>query len=245
MPEIPISILDQNTWNILPGKIDVKAHPDITHTILILLLKRGMLCIADQIVINYIKLYKEYIRGLFKNNKKNDNNSLYNNIKLAIYEYIGHQKIVNTRPIMKHFGVNFNYTIFRCAIKADNYAIADMLIKRGYPLNIKKHNDEIYHIMNDMLNMSIMTESTFNRLIDNIILAYNNLKISLYTYIRILKKGYYKTCKKVESYVDINIWNGRELQNELIYMKNNMKHLYEYVINTFHLELDKQDKHCL
>lgn len=240
MTEIPFSIIDKETWDILPGKIDIKQHPEKSHTILILLLRRRMIPMADSIMSYYLQNHKDYIRELFKktNTSNTSNTSNTNmNIRLAILEYIGHQKPINVSILMKKFNIKFSYTIFRCSIKADNFALVSLLIKKGYPFQIKKHNDEIYHIVNDMLNMMIMTESVFNMLLNNIIHATKNgsysIKFSLYTYIRILKKGYYKICKKIESYVDINIWNGKELQDELIYLKDNMHHLYDHVKQTF------------
>lgn len=237
MPEIPITVIDKNTWDILPGKINTLEHPNESHHLLILLLRKGMIGISNQIISNYIKYHKEYITTLFKQKSQS---YLVNNIKLSIYEYIGHQKKKDVIITMKHFGIRYNYTIFRCAMKADNYAIVDMLIKKGYPYNIKKHNDEIYHIMNDILNMTIMSESTFGGLIDNILRAHiknGNVKISLYAYIRILRKGYYKTCKKIKPFVDIHIWNGFELKAELKDLRDNWNHLYKHLVDNFHLDV--------
>jgi hypothetical protein len=234
MPEIPISVIDKNTWNILPGKINTKDPPDKSHHLLILLLRKGMIESSNQIMSNYILNYKECIIRLFKQ-KNIPISHITNNIKLAIYEYIGHKRKNDAIVVMKHFGIHFNYTIFRCSIKADNYALVSLLVRKGYPYNIKKHNDEIYHIMNDMLNMTIMSESTFEILIDNILSAYKKAKISLFTYIRILKKGYYKTCKKIKPFVDENIWNGEELRLELIDLRDNWNHLYSHMIEHFHL----------
>ncbi len=239
MPEIPITVIDNNTWNLLPGKINTLEHPNESHHLLILLLRKGMINISERIMSNYIKYHKEYIRSLFEQKSQS---YLINNIKLSIYEYIGHQKKKDAIITMKHFGIHFNYTIFRCAMKADNYAIVDMLVKKGYPFNIKKHNDEIYHIITDMLNMTIMSESTFGCLIDNILRTRTaDIKISLYTYIRILRKGYYKTCKKIKPYIDINIWNGNELKTELRDLRNNWNHLYKHLIDNFYLDV-MQDK---
>lgn len=235
MPEIPISVIDNNTWNILPGKINTKEPPDKSHHLLILLLRKGIMELSDQIMSNYILNYKEYIKSLFKQNNTMSHISF--NIKLAIYEYIGYQKKKKAITIMKHFNIRFNYTIFRCSIKADNYALVDLLVRRGYPRNIKKHNDEIYHILNDMLNMTIMSESTFEILIDNILTAYKQAKISLYTYIRILKKGYYRICKKIKPFIDENIWNGSELKFEINDLRDNWNHLYKHMIENFHLEV--------
>lgn len=234
MPEIPITVIDNNTWNILPGKINTLEHPQESHHLLILLLRKGMIDICDRIMSNYIKYHKEYIRSLFEQKSQS---YLINNIKLSIYEYIGHQKKKDAMIIMKHFGIRFNYTIFRCALKADNYAMVDMLVKKGYPYNIKKHNDEIYHIMNDILNMTIMSESTFGCLIDNIFRTHNNIKISMCTYIRILRKGYYKSCKKIKPFVDINIWNGCELRTELKDLRDNWNHLYKHITDNFYLDV--------
>lgn len=241
MTEIPTSLLDDN-WDISPKKINVKDHPDKSHVLLILLLKRRCYVLADQMMQHYMEIYTDYIKSILKQKNKISKSfiikqNLYDNIKLAIYEYISHQKKNDAINVMNHFDIHFNYTIYRCSIKADNYAIFDYLTKKGYPLKIKKHNDEIYHILNDCLNMTIMSERTFYILICNIIKACSDMKISLYTYIRILKKGYYNVCNKILSYVDINIWNGLELKTELNYLKNNMYHYYEHIISKFQLDV--------
>ena len=231
MPEIPLDILDKETWDILPGKIDVYQHPNQSHAILILLLRRNMVHIADRIVDNYLRNHRDYIMNLL--NTKNQSR-LQMNIKLAILEYIGYQTPIDAYIIMNKLNIKFNYTIFRCAIKADNFALVSLLIKKGYPFQIKKHNDEIYHILNDVLNMTIMSESIFLHLITNICHSKKEnspIRLSLYTYIRILKKGYYRVCKKIERMVDVNIWNGKELKIELEYLKNNMRHLYDYIVS--------------
>lgn len=239
MTEIPTSLLDDN-WDISPKKINVKDHPNKSHVLLILLLKRQLYGLADQIMQHYISNYINYIKSIFKQKDKTSTQtqqSLFDNIKLSIYEYISHQKKNDAINVMNHFDIHFNYTIYRCSIKADNYAIFDYLTKKGYPRNIKKHNDEIYHILNDCLNMTIMSQSTFYILICNIIRACSNMRISLYTYIRILKKGYYNVCNKIFPYVDINIWNGLELRAELQYLKNNMYHHYDHIMSKFQLDV--------
>lgn len=232
MPEIPTNILDKNTWNILPSKIDIYDHPDKSHHLLVLLLRKGLVDVVDRIIHHYTTTYKDYIKGVL-HNEYTTNKQLQTSIRMSIYEYIGHQKKSIAIQFMKRFEIHFNYTIFRCCIKADNYALFSMLVAKKYPIKIKKHNDEIYHIMNDTLNMTIMTETMFGMLMCNILSAYKYTKISLLTYIRILKRGYYQVCKKMECYVDVHIWNGRELQNELDQLREDMNHLYKHVYYTF------------
>jgi len=189
--EIPHHVLDPQ-WEIKVEKV-INQHISKNYGLFVALMttcvnrnqNKKVLKKLESMFSYYVNHDRSFIIDCFKN-RPNIEPRLRSNIRLAILQYIARKPVSTCMRLCKQFQIGLNNGLFIYSMMAKNLPLFRIFIKKGYPRQINKGNDQVYYMINDALNMKGMPQSDFLEFIQNILNAYPKARVSCFIYLRMV-----------------------------------------------------------
>ena len=178
----------------------------------------------------YMKNNKKFIIDCFEN-KKTIKPRIRSNVRLSIMKYIALQPVNICLKLCKQFNIGLNNGLFIYSVIAKNLQLFQLFVKKGYPKQINKGNNQIYHMINDALNMNKVPQKDFQQFIKNIIKAYPDAKISCYMFLKLVSDKQWNSADLMKNRIDYHMWTGQEFADMLKKIQKNSEEM-KYLIKT-------------